>query len=74
MKTTKVTQNNGPTAEGIASVAKKISKKGTPPLHLWDPPFCGDLDIRIARDGTWYYLGTPTVSYTHLTLPTKRIV
>ena len=59
MKTRKVTQNNGPTAEGIASVAKKISKKGTPPVHLWDPPFCGDLDIRIARDGTWYYLGTP---------------
>jgi len=59
MKTTKVTQNNGPTAEGIALVAKKISKKGTPPVHLWDPPFCGDLDIRIARDGTWYYLGTP---------------
>ena len=59
MKTTKVTQNNEPTAEGIASAAKEISKKGNPPVHLWDPPFCGDLDIRIARDGTWYYLGTP---------------
>ena len=59
MKTTKVTQNNEPTAEGIASAAKEISKKGKPPVHLWDPPFCGDLDIRIARDGTWYYLGTP---------------
>ena len=59
MKTSKVTQNNGPSAESIASVAKNISKKGTPPVHLWDPPFCGDLDIRIARDGTWYYLGTP---------------
>ncbi|NEU34289.1 DUF1285 domain-containing protein, partial [bacterium LRH843] len=30
-----------------------------PPVHLWNPPFCGDLDIRIARDGTWFYLGTP---------------
>jgi hypothetical protein len=30
-----------------------------PPVHLWDPPFCGDLDIRIARDWTWFYLGTP---------------
>ncbi|MEM6825834.1 MAG: DUF1285 domain-containing protein, partial [Pseudomonadota bacterium] len=32
---------------------------GLPPVHLWNPPFCGDLDIRIARDGTWFYLGTP---------------
>jgi hypothetical protein len=30
-----------------------------PPVHLWNPPFCGDLDMRIARDGTWFYLGTP---------------
>ena len=30
-----------------------------PPVHLWNPEFCGDLDMRIARDGTWFYLGTP---------------
>ena len=34
-------------------------KKGPPPVHLWNPEFCGDLDMRIARDGTWFYLGTP---------------
>ena len=28
-------------------------------MHVWDPPFCGDLDMRIAVDGTWHYLGTP---------------
>ena len=28
-------------------------------MHLWNPPFCGDLDMRIARDGNWFYLGTP---------------
>jgi hypothetical protein len=28
-------------------------------VHLWNPPFCGDLDLRIAADGTWYYLKTP---------------
>ena len=28
-------------------------------MHLWDPPFCGDLDMRIAADGTWFYLKTP---------------
>jgi hypothetical protein len=33
--------------------------KGLPPVHLWNPPFCGDLDMRIATDGTWYYMGTP---------------
>ena len=52
-------QKEIPTAEGIASAARKVSKKGHPPVHLWDPPFCGNLDIRIARDGTWYYLGSP---------------
>ena len=33
--------------------------KGLPPVHLWNPPFCGDLDMRIAGDGTWFYMGTP---------------
>lgn len=33
--------------------------KGLPPVHLWNPDFCGNIDMRIARDGTWYYLGTP---------------
>jgi len=28
-------------------------------VHLWNPPFCGDLDMRIAGDGSWYYMGTP---------------
>jgi len=48
-----------PSAEGLAASVKAASRKGPPPVHLWNPPFCGDLDIRIARDGTWYYLGTP---------------
>lgn len=30
-----------------------------PPLHLWNPCFCGDIDMRIAANGTWYYQGTP---------------
>ncbi|KMW58221.1 Proteophosphoglycan precursor [Candidatus Rhodobacter oscarellae] len=46
-------------AESLASAAKAASKAGSPPVHLWNPPFCGDLDMRIARDGTWFYLGTP---------------
>ena len=46
-------------AESLASAAKAASKRGLPPVHEWNPPFCGDLDMRIARDGTWFYLGTP---------------
>ncbi|MDJ0994431.1 MAG: DUF1285 domain-containing protein [Dinoroseobacter sp.] len=48
-----------PTADGLAQAAQKAAKKGPPPVHLWDPPFCGDLDMRIARDGTWFYNGSP---------------
>jgi hypothetical protein len=33
--------------------------KGLPPVHLWNPPFCGDIDMRIAADGTWFYMNSP---------------
>jgi hypothetical protein len=45
--------------EGLASNARKEGRKGPPPVHLWNPPFCGDLDMRIASDGTWFYMKTP---------------
>lgn len=48
-----------PTADGIASAVKRAAPRGLPPVDKWDPPFCGNLDMRIARDGTWYYLGSP---------------
>lgn len=48
-----------PDAGALARAAAAAQGKGPPPVHLWNPPFCGDLDIRIARDGLWYYLGTP---------------
>ncbi|MDD9922618.1 MAG: DUF1285 domain-containing protein [Boseongicola sp.] len=48
-----------PTAEGIAASARAAKTRGLPPVHLWDPPDCGDLEMRIARDGPWVYLGTP---------------
>ena len=47
------------TAEGLAAAVTQVARKGPPPVHLWNPPFCGDIDIRISRDGTWFYLGTP---------------
>jgi hypothetical protein len=54
-------EGQAPALEGIASQVRKEggNKKGPPPVHLWNPPFCGDLDMRIATDGTWYYLKTP---------------
>jgi hypothetical protein len=42
----------------MASVTA-AAKRGPPPLHLWNPPFCGDIDMRIAKDGTWFHEGTP---------------
>lgn len=49
-----------PDAEGIAASARAAAQTGgVPPVHLWNPPFCGDLDMEIKRDGTWFYMGTP---------------
>src|SRR4051794_16856043 len=50
--------------EGLTAAATSAAKaspagRGLPPVHLWNPPFCGDLDMRIAGDGTWFYMGTP---------------
>jgi hypothetical protein len=43
--------------EGIAAALPR--GRGLPPVECWNPPFCGDLDMRIAADGTWYYQKTP---------------
>jgi hypothetical protein len=43
----------------IVGAAKRAAGKGPPPVHLWNPAYCGDLDMRIAADGTWFYLKTP---------------
>ncbi len=43
----------------IADVAARARGKGPPPVHLWNPPYCGEIDMRIAADGTWFYQRTP---------------
>lgn len=48
--------DSGKAGDLLAQVPKT---KGLPPVHLWNPAFCGDIDMRIARDGTWFYQGTP---------------
>ena len=52
-------QQSGRADHGCARGRRPRQRKGLPPVHLWNPPFCGDLDMRIAGDGTWFYLGTP---------------
>ena len=49
----------GLTAAATSAVKANPAARGLPPVHLWNPPFCGDLDMRIASDGTWFYMGTP---------------
>ncbi len=44
---------------GLESLAAAVGKTKLPPVEKWNPPFCGDIDMRIASDGTWFYLGTP---------------
>lgn len=41
------------------SLADLPKVKGLPPVHLWNPPYCGEMDLRILRDGTWLHEGTP---------------
>jgi uncharacterized protein len=46
---------------GLDSITGALAEAGRklPPVEQWNPPFCGKLDMRIAADGTWYYLKTP---------------
>ena len=45
---------------GLAEIqADSAHTRKLPSIDKWNPPFCGDIDMRIAADGTWFYLGTP---------------
>jgi hypothetical protein len=45
-------------AQEIAAIAARLPKGRIPPVETWQPDFSGDMDMRIARDGTWFYLGS----------------
>lgn len=45
--------------DGLVGAAREAARKGPPPVHLWNPPYCGEIDMRIAADGTWFYQKTP---------------
>jgi hypothetical protein len=52
-------------AAGLAAMIARASdqsggaKRGLPPVEAWNPPFCGDIDMEIRADGSWFYMGTP---------------
>ena len=48
-------------AAGLSALISRAARagKGLPPVERWNPTFCGDLDMEIRADGTWFYLGTP---------------
>ena len=53
-----------PVADGLASLMANAGKagsvgKGPAPVEKWNPPYCGSIDMRIAGDGTWFYMGSP---------------
>lgn len=43
----------------MARLGAEAGGRGPAPVERWNPPFCGDIDMRIAADGTWFYCGTP---------------
>ena len=48
-------------AGGLEALISRAARtgKGPAPVDRWNPDFCGDLDMEIRRDGTWFYMGTP---------------
>lgn len=48
-------------AGALSSLIARAARagKGAPPVERWNPPFCGDLDMEIRGDGSWWYMGTP---------------
>ena len=41
------------------SLAAQLGDRDLPPVHQWNPEFCGDMDLRIDRNGTWFYCNSP---------------
>jgi len=47
------------TTFSLDGLFKLVSAQKSPPVEKWNPEFCGDIDMRIKADGTWFYMGTP---------------
>src|SRR5579871_6868456 len=45
--------------ERVTAAAKQAPGRGLPPVHLWNPARCGEIDIVIKKSGLWFHEGTP---------------
>ena len=45
--------------KAAGEAARQAPGRGLPPVHLWNPAHCGEIDIVIKKDGTWFHEGTP---------------
>jgi len=47
-------------AKGLETIYEfsKKEKNSLPPVDKWNPEFCGDIDMKIMRNGKWFYMGT----------------
>ena len=45
--------------QSLDQLAARIADRALPPVDRWNPDHCGDSEMRIARDGTWYHQGNP---------------
>ncbi|TVV73389.1 DUF1285 domain-containing protein [Sphingomonas solaris] len=43
----------------LAEIAQAVADRRLPPVERWNPTHCGDSEMRIARDGTWFHQGSP---------------
>ncbi|HWF00207.1 MAG TPA: DUF1285 domain-containing protein [Caulobacteraceae bacterium] len=43
--------------DGVIAAVKEA--RGIPPVHLWNPAHCGQIDIVIKANGLWFHEGTP---------------
>lgn len=48
-----------PTLARLRASLGDAAVRGLPPVEAWNPPYCGEIDMRIAADGTWFHDGTP---------------
>ena len=43
----------------FADLETMIAERRLPPVDHWNPDHCGNSEMRIARDGTWFHQGQP---------------
>ncbi|WP_027172274.1 DUF1285 domain-containing protein [Methylobacterium sp. 10] len=52
-------QKPDPALARLSLALDGIPQRGLPPVERWNPPYCGEIDMRIAADGTWFHNGSP---------------